>query len=483
MEDPRDGLMLFGPLDEGKPYGIRAGVIGTNDGIRRFKNWVEEIQGPLVNEPVQVAYPFFPGVETVFHIPFNPIPTLEICVPQEELNKSVHLEDKHQRAYKTVEIYSTRIIDAIKKEESKVDIWFIIVPEEVYKYCRPKSCVEAELKIQAEWKMPVEYAQSLQSYPSLLREENIAAKYYQYDVNFHNQLKARLLEYHIPTQIIRESTIAPHNFTDSFGKPRRSLEPPSAIAWNLSSAIFYKAGGRPWKIGSIREGVCYIGLVFKRDEKGADPRSSCCAAQMFLDSGDGVVFKGAVGPWYTPVKGDFHLDRRAARELVGVAVATYKKEKGCPPKELFLHGKVRFNDQEWSGFQEVVDSSTNLVGVSIRGDNDFKLYRKGKHPILRGLTYIRGERTAYLWTKGFIPRLQTYPGWEVPKPLLIDICRGGAPIETVLNDIMALTKLNYNACRLADGLPVTLRFANAVGEILTAGPLGTVPPLPFKYYI
>ena len=65
----------------------------------------------------------------------------------------------------------------------------------------------------------------------------------------------------------------------------------------------------------------------------------------------------------------------------------------------------------------------------------------------------------------------------------IDIARGDADIEVVLRDIMALTKLNYNACIFGDGLPVTLRFANAVGEILTAGPLPPDNPLPFKYYI
>jgi hypothetical protein len=36
MEDPRDGLNLFGPLDEGKPHGIRGGVIGTAAGIAKF---------------------------------------------------------------------------------------------------------------------------------------------------------------------------------------------------------------------------------------------------------------------------------------------------------------------------------------------------------------------------------------------------------------------------------------------------------------
>jgi hypothetical protein len=36
-----------------------------------------------------------------------------------------------------------------------------------------------------------------------------------------------------------------------------------------------------------------------------------------------------------------------------------------------------------------------------------------------------------------------------------------------------------------DGLPVTLRFADAIGEILTAAPESDIPetPLPFRHYI
>ena len=92
-------------------------------------------------------------------------------------------------------------------------------------------------------------------------------------------------------------------------------------------------------------------------------------------------------------------------------------------------------------------------------------------------------RIAYLWTSGFIPRLDTYPGREVPNPLTVEIARGDADIEQVLCDLMALTKLNFNNAGFSDGLPVTLRFADLVGEILTAGPAGPKAPLPFKFYI
>ena len=34
--------------------------------------------------------------------------------------------------------------------------------------------------------------------------------------------------------------------------------------------------------------------------------------------------------------------------------------------------------------------------------------------------------------------------------------------------ILGLTKLNYNACIYGDGEPVTLRFSDTIGDILTA---------------
>jgi hypothetical protein len=53
----------------------------------------------------------------------------------------------------------------------------------------------------------------------------------------------------------------------------------------------------------------------------------------------------------------------------------------------------------------------------------------------------------------------------------------------VLNDIMALTKLNYNACVFADGVPVTLKFSDNIGNILTATSNWKTDRRQFKYYI
>ena len=407
------------------------------------------------------------------------IPAIVLEVDPKQIERCVLHADRHLRVKRTVDLFAERLVDAHREEESRVDFWVVVIPDRVKKYCRPKSTVDADIRIST----PVSAKDKKSGQMHLFREEaNEALDAAQYEVNFHHQIKARLLESQIPTQIVLEGTLA---LMDA--KPETDLGSAirqSEIAWNLSTAAFYKSGGRPWKVADVRPGVCYLGLVFKREDRSGNPRMAACGAQMFLDSGDGAVFKGNLGPWYAPKYGDFHLDAQLARELVEKARRAYRaKFAGQEPRELFIHGRVTFGDKEWGGFQSALSSSTRLVGVKIRHDGDLKLYRLGRNPVLRGLFYRLDRRNALLWTKGWIPRLQTYPGRGVPNPLRVEICRGEADLETVVRDIQALTKLNYNTCIHGDGLPITLKFSNAVGEILTAAPIKGEPPLPFWHYI
>lgn len=238
----------------------------------------------------------------------------------------------------------------------------------------------------------------------------------------------------------------------------RRMQDPATVAWNLCTTAFFKAGGRPWKLAKVQEGVCYVGLVFKKSPSDPSGGNACCGAQLFLDSGDGLVFKGATGPWYSAATGEFHLPEREAKNLMQRVVRSYVEEHHKEP-------------------------TTNLVGVRIVRSQDMKLFRPGTMPVLRGTTYRLSSKKALLWTSGFIHQLSTYAGREVPNPLLVEIFRGSAELDLVLTDVMGLTKVNFNACLFADGLPVTLRFADAVGEILTAAPVAEGPPLPFRHYI
>jgi hypothetical protein len=132
-------------------------------------------------------------------------------------------------------------------------------------------------------------------------------------------------------------------------------------------------------------------------------------------------------------------------------------------------------------------TETNVVGVRIRTTGgETKLFRDGDYPVLRGTALILDDRNANLWTTGYVPQLDTYIGPETPNPLFITVLRSKndlPKIQKVLTDIMMLTKINYNTCNFNDGLPVTVRFANMVGEVLTLGSAKGADRQPFKYYV
>lgn len=485
LEDPRDGLTIFGPLENLKPYGIISGVVGTKDGLNKFKNFLKEIEKPIYNRD-NISRPFFPGFNSIFKMEWSSEKIYHINISEEELGKCLYYEDAHTRTFHTVSLFSDKIIAAKKDDHPDINLWVVIIPDAVYESCRPQSTIKKDLVVTKKV-ITQSKAKQVLSQPTFFDDINKAAEPFAFEADFHNQLKARLLKYTLPTQIIRESTLAPHEYLNPFGQPKRDFSKIRGhMAWSISTAAFYKTGGKPWKLADIRKGVCYIGLVYKQDEKSANPKDACCAAQMFLDSGDGFVFKGAVGPWYNSKKGDYHLKKPQAEQLIKMAIETYKSIEGEAPRELFIHAKTKFNEIEWEGFKNGAGSETNIVGVTIKEQAPLKIYRgESKFPILRGLSYINSTSSGYLWTVGFVPRLDTSLASEVPNPLHIEISKGTADIRQVLQDVLALTKLNYNACIYADGKPVTLRFADAIGDILTAAPLDKKedPPLSFKYYI
>lgn len=479
--DVRDGLALFGPLNN--IYGIRSGVVSTSRGLEIFKSYVNGIQKPVYNSN-NITRPMFPGFETVFGCKWETDSVVFREVTDSEIGKLLYNDSNHKRTYDLVTLFISKIIAALNNEDEKVDVWFIIVPDEIHKYCRPNSALPKSA-VQTKSYLKKSTAKKFIAAPSLFEQDNLEAEAYRYDAQFHDQLKARLLQHTVPTQILRESTLAWREFKNKFGVPLRNFQKIEGhLAWTISTAVFYKAGGKPWKLSDIRSGVCYLGLVYKQLEKSKNPQNACCAAQMFLDSGDGTVFKGEVGPWYNPEKGEYHLKPKEAKELLTQALESYKNLMGAYPKEIFIHAKTRFNKQEWKAFEEVTPSGTNLVGVTISKSKPLKLYRaEGDYSIIRGSCYIVDDKSAFLWTVGHVPKIQTALSMEVPNPIFIEINKGEADITQVLKDILALTKLNYNACIYADGEPVTLRFADKIGEILTASIDVKTPPLAFKYYI
>ena len=488
---PRDGLFLYGPVDGGRPE-VHYGAIGTSTGVARLQHWAQMIAGLVppppprhgarMLEPQHVPFPgFAPAFNAVW--PTEPRTTIT-SIDAQALSRALRISNRHEAIKAAVDLYVTPLLAAAARLEDPPSFWFVVIPEEVYELGRPLSKVAATERIQGEVQMTKGRALKLEAEPTLFGLEEAEAGIYRYATHFRRQLKARLLTEKVVTQIVRETTLAPNDFLRSDGRPKRNLEDQATIAWKLSTGTYYKAGGRPWQLADVRPGVCYVGLAYKRRDASLDDRFACCAAQMFLSSGEGVVFRGALGPWYHAESKQFHLDETAASSLVDMVVREYSEQHDNePPRELFLHAKSSFTEEEWNGFRTAAPR-TNVVAVQIADGRDrLKLFRPGKYPVLRGTALIVDDTQAYLWTSGYAPRLDTYIGPETPNSVFVRVQKGDCDLSTVLYDIMGLTKINFNSCLHNDRLPVTIRFANAVSEIMLAAPQTGEPKLPFKFYI
>lgn len=499
LTHPKDGLTLFGPYT-GTPGSVRYGVIGTTKGLQLFDQWSTNVNKPLPAyegarfrrkrnaEFGKLAHQFFPGFEATFGITWNPKPECVCEVPEHVLEEALGTHELHTRISRVVKVYSKRLIKTNYESENKPEIWFVVVSRALEQLCRPLSEPPKDYTEGTK----TEDVKQYQLFVELDDANNFAEEYEEalkFKPDFHNQLKARLLRHQIITQVLQEETLdacmrSPEN-------PTREKEDPATISWNLTTSIFYKTRRRPWILADARLGVCYVGIAFKRLTAPQGSKNACCGAQMFLEDGSGMVFKGALGPWYSEDRRECHLDKDEARRLLEGAIRSYADEHQRQlPQEVFVHGAARFDPNEWAGFEDAAkEAGVKVVGIRIRRvKGGLKLFTWGSGAVMRGVAIIHSARKAFLFTSGFVPRLNTYPGWNVPNPLDVEICNGQANIITVLEDILRLSKLNYNSCKFADGYPITLKFAGRIGDILTTLPSeeegsDDYMPLPFWHYI
>ncbi|WP_353070115.1 hypothetical protein RBB75_07930 [Tunturibacter empetritectus] len=491
-DHPKDGLFLYGPHTAlARSREVSIGVVGTKDGLSYFLNWAIALGGFVPVPPPKktdkanrLHLSNFPGLEEAFGLIVSPGEFVQRTIDLKALDEATRTLNQHEAVRKAVDLYVNEIERYDKNEEKTVDVWIFVLPELIFERCKPLARRSGLDLTMGEFSKGKREKSDLPLFRDVI--DQTAEEIFDDVPDFHRQVKARLLKLGHTSQLIRETTLAPDKFLNRAGYPIRGLQDPATVAWNMATGLYYKTQAEPpWKLAHVRPSVCYIGLVFKMIPN--DPQQhACCAAQMFLNEGDAVVFRGANGPWKT---GDyeFHLKAPEAKKLIAKVLETFKDKHGEPPKEFFIHGRTTFSEDEWNAFEEAAPEGTNVVGVRIKETHgESKLFRDGDYPVMRGTAIILNDRNALLWTNGFVPRLDTYIGPETPNPLSVTILRssGELPdIRTVLADIMGLTKINYNACNYNDGLPVTIRFANKVGDVLTMGSARDADRQPLKFYV
>ncbi|KKN33670.1 hypothetical protein LCGC14_0801310 [marine sediment metagenome] len=186
--NPKDGLFLFGPVnDRQSPLHMRVGVIGTEAGIRRYSRWVKKISRPIAAP--EVANPantyMWPGFEAVFGAVWGAEPFASCHVDADELSRLIRIGNRSEAIYSAVGLYEMALRKYLREEEAVPDMWFVVVPEEIHRYGRPKSSVPKAEREEGTWPITKAQAKRLNPMPLFGADEaDEAAQKYDYVPNF-----------------------------------------------------------------------------------------------------------------------------------------------------------------------------------------------------------------------------------------------------------------------------------------------------------
>jgi len=290
--------------------------------------------------------------------------------------------------------------------------------------------------------------------------------------NLRAGIKARAMQLGLRTQLLDEATIA-----SSLDSHAGDLDHPADLAWNLFVGLYFKSGGFPWTPVGLAEGTCHLGITFyKPYDEASAMRTS--VAQAFAENGEAFVLRGNRFSW----QGKWpHLPRAEAARLADDVVARYTGAMGRAPRRVVVHKQSRFFPEEREALEDALsDFEYDLVALA--PSTAVRAMRHGQYPAPRGACIRVGDRR-YLYTTGFIPSLGRYPHGHVPAPVQIADHVGDSSPEQLLREVLILTKMNWNSARFAERLPVTVRFAKEVGNILRDLPDDYEPEARYAFYM
>lgn len=446
--DPRLGLFEAGPLQTPLGDVVKIAVVGDSKTVEDAKEFFAEAATGFTgkSEKHPNLHPDFPGLgnQNPFRCKFEISDGATAAIAQSKIDK-IRKEPHHGKAVEMAVDEIVQQLQTLDEGSHRPDVAIVALPV---------SLIERVWNAKVDSKATTEKDDSGGSDAP----------------DFRGMLKAKAMGLSFPIQIVWEDV-----FDESASIPRkvkesraRKIQDQAGRTWNLLTTLYYKGTGRiPWR-KMPHDGeftACYIGVSFYREVGGQQLFTS--AAQMFDERGRGFILKGKRA--HTESRGRHPFMTQAdARQLISDALTAYKNHHKNYPARVIVLKTSQFREEEADGILEALEEAgTELRDlVWIQESYAVKVLRDGNYPVMRG-TFVELDGKGLLYTNGSIPYYGTYPGMYDPRPLLLCPYKGSdSTIAQIASEVLALTKINWNSTQMNQKLPIPIRAARAVGEVL-----------------
>jgi len=420
---PIQGLKLLGPLEEsfganGLTSKIQLAIIAPDIGFERVKSHLESLLNPVSPKTEKEYLKDYPGFDAVYK--------KHLVIPNSiESEFVITINSQEIRDYSAIPFYELMKskIDKLALKNSEIDCVAIYIPNA--------------------WKNFRE-----------LKNENT---YF----DLHDSLKLYAVKKGLRLQFIEDKSIT---YTDQ-----------AKVKWWLSLGIYVKSNGTPWKVKTDNSETAFVGLGYAVRQNTRN-KVVLGSSQIFDGNGNGLRF--LLQPIEKPVfynKNPFMSKEDAFRLVTNIRNTYHKIDPIIGLKKLVLHKTTHFTRDEMDGICNALEGIDNIELLQIQQFSNWRAIKlkknqdTGRHefdgfPIDRGTIIQLDEFSFLLWTHGLVQSNELlkpyYQGKRgIPTPLLIKRFRGTDPIETVANDILKLTKMNWNGAELYKTMPVTIDFS------------------------
>jgi hypothetical protein len=470
--DQKTGLTEAGPFDlrfgAAHRSQVRIGLVGPAEMIEKAQRWYERCQSTITSGSENlVQYPPYYGFKSLFRadLVLSSRWLVEFSGTKQDLEKALALDAK-PRFEKVLSLYS-RGVEKLAGRQNKPDVVVCCLPDQVIRNCWSvtQTLTPAQKRAIKREGERVEAGQ-MSFFEGWEPEEDPGDLLTR---DFRRALKARAMQHRMPIQIASDNV-----FVDS-----ESNQDPATRAWNMSVALYYKAGGIPWRLRLEGPQTCFVGVSFHHMKTTRRHFVHSSIAQAFSSDGDGFALRGELVPWSPEQGRRLHLSEAQASKLGERILHEYYELNGTEPRRIVLHKTSKFDQAEIDGFKAAF-SRVPIVELINLMPTMFRLVQYGAYPPARG-TLCTLNGAAFVFTTGFVPEWGTYPGPHIPSPIRI-MSPDDVDLQRAANEILGLTRINWNTAQNTSGQPVTLRFARRIGGIMAEVGKGAPEPS-YRYYM
>jgi hypothetical protein len=440
---PRAGITQYDVYDTKlriRRERVLVGAVGTSDMLSKLYSWLEKCSQPIPSQKdskqPNLRVPFC-GFTTDWGFRSSLVIDEEITrtLNHSDINEVLRIKDCNALVDATVDLYYRQA--KFLAQNRVVDVIACVISTKLYDRISTPEIASVEETLEDNEDKPTDDA---------------------LEINFRRALKARAMHLGKPLQIVREVSL------ESTAKGQQD---DATKAWNLCTALYYKTNQTvPWKlVTSInRPSVCFVGISFYRSRDRKVLNTSL--AQIFDELGNNVILQG------TPVDIDKndrrpHLKANQAYELLKRALTEYEIALDTSPARLVLHKSSKYSDEEMEGFEfaakEMRVRKVDFVTVL---DSNLRLLRGNEYPAYRGMHVEFDEENHLLYTRGSVEYYRTYTGKYIPQPLEIRIVKSDESASVICQEILGLTKMNWNNTQFDGKYPITLGCARKVGQVM-----------------